>query len=221
MKRRFNYSLLSAQLCIVACVGDIFFLTVLGRYFPGYSQMKDTISHLGSSASPVSTLVSVWSVILGILFILFGIGFKRTYEDKSKIAGKVAWLIILYGMGEGILSGIFRVDQIPGTLSFYGIVHEFFSAIGVVAILILPIFAPKVIISEEPSFSIISKIVLIMGSILLLLFLFRFSDFKTNFISVYKGLWQRLFLLDFYIYLSTIACIIIKKERNSIDLQIS
>jgi len=214
LKRRFNFPILSAQLCIAACLGDIIFLTIASRYYPGYSQMKDTISHLGSSSSPISTLVSVWSVILGIVFILFGIGFKKTFENQSKIEEKVAWLIIVYGVGEGIISGIFKVDQISEMLSTTGIIHELFSAIGVVSILILPLFAPRVLKSGVSSFPIISKVVFALGIISLLLFLFRFSSFKASFPFTFKGLWQRLFLLDIYIYLSIIAFIIIRKERN-------
>lgn len=215
MKKQLNYQILSAQVCILACIGDIIILFVLGEYFPGYSQLKDTISHLGSTVSPVSTVVSTWSVLLGIIFIAFGIAFKKVFADKGKASGLASWLIILYGIGEGIGSGIFKSDQVANLPTTSGIIHEIFGAIGVVSVLILPLIATKVITKEEKaSFQLTSKIVFVLGFILLSLFVLRFSNYKASFLFIYKGLWQRLFLLDIYIYLSTIAFAVIKKQGN-------
>lgn len=215
MKKQLNYHILSAQVCILACIGDIVILFVLGKYFPGYSQLKDTISHLGSTVSPVSKLISTWSVLLGIIFITFGITFKKVFADKGKISELASWLIILYGIGEGIGSGIFKADQIANLPTTSGIIHEIFGAIGVFSVVILPLIASKVITKEEKSsFQLISKIVFVLGLTLLLLFVFRFSNYKASFLFIYKGLWQRLFLFNIYIYLSTIAFLIIKRQRT-------
>ena len=215
MKKHLNLTTLSAQTCIIACITDVVLLFVFGEYFPGYSQLKDTISHLGSTTSPVSTLISTWSVLLGIIFIAFGIAFKNEFANKGKISGLASWLIILYGIGEGIGSGIFKADQIANLPTTSGIIHEIFGAIGVISVLILPLIAPKVMPKEEKaSFQLISKIVFVLGFILLLLFVLRFSNYKASFLFIYKGLWQRLFLFNIYFYLSTTAIIMIRRQRN-------
>ncbi len=70
-------------ICITACLADLLILYTLGKKFPGYNQATDTLSRLGASVSPVSSVVSYWWVILGIVFILFGIGFAVRYRRRG------------------------------------------------------------------------------------------------------------------------------------------
>jgi len=59
-----------------------------------------------------------------------------------------------------------------------------------------------------------SKIIFISGIITVLLFLFRYSTHENNFLAVYKGLWQRLFMLITYIYLATVAVLVIRRQKQ-------
>jgi hypothetical protein len=198
--------------CFIACVGDLAVLYILGSYYPGYSQVKNTMSSLGASASPVSNLMSAWWIFVGLLFIFFGIGFKRVFAEKGKNAAIVSWLIILYGLGEGIGSGVFKADYINNSLTIAAMMHDALGAVGVVAILILPLFMKKLLTNaESPGFHTLSIAVFILGIIMLLLFSFRISGDKTNFLYLYKGLWQRLMMLNIYIYFMTIAFIMYRK----------
>ncbi|MBK6478875.1 MAG: hypothetical protein IPF93_11415 [Saprospiraceae bacterium] len=54
---------------VMACIGDWVVLFVLGRYYPGYSQLEHSISSLGASNSPVAQwgrdqLVDHWAPCL-------------------------------------------------------------------------------------------------------------------------------------------------------------
>jgi hypothetical protein len=215
MKETARYIIISAIFCIIACMGEFVALFVCGAYYPGYSHLRDTMSSLGSSVSPVSDEISIWWIIMGLLFIFFGTGFKKAFSDKGLYCNIASWLIILYGFGEGIGSGAFKADHVANGPSILLTIHDILGGIGVIAILLLPLIMQKVIDKNEmPGFYRMSKIIFISGIITVLLFLFRFSSNENNFFTVYKGLWQRLFMLNTYIYLATIAIIMIKNSSG-------
>jgi hypothetical protein len=215
MKKSSNYIVLSAVSCIIICFGEFVTIFVLGLYFPGYNQLKDTMSHLGASVSPVGNIISAWWIIMGILMIFFGTGFQKAFSEKEIYSKWASWLILLYGAGEGIGSGAFKADHLTNGLTTSAIIHNVVGGIGVTAILLLPLVMQKVITKHEmPLFFHLSKIVFIAGLVTVLLFMFRYSTNDHNFIAIYKGLWQRLFMFNTYIYLTVIAIIMIKKQSR-------
>ncbi len=219
MQKSNNYIITSAVACILACVGEFVSIFVLGEYYPGYNQMRDTMSSLGASVSPVSDIISTWWIIMGVLMIFFGTGFNKAFHEKGKFARIAALLIIFYGLGEGIGSGAFKADHIADEPTILAIIHDIVGGIGVTAILIFPMIMQKVIDkNERPGFYRMSKIFFITGILTIFLFLFRYSSDENNFLAVYKGFWQRMFMLNTYIYLTTIAIITIKKAKYKIDI---
>lgn len=217
MKNRAKYIIASALACIIACIGEFVLLFILGAYYPGYNQLKNTMSSLGASNSPVSDEISIWWIIMGVLFIFFGTGIKKAFSDKGRNARLASWLIIAYGFGEGIGSGVFKADHVTTHLTTFAIIHNIVGGIGVFAILFLPIIMQKVITKYEmPVFYRMSQIVFMAGFITILLFLFRYSPDENNFFSIYKGLWQRLFMLNTYIYMTTIAILVIRMQWKQI-----
>jgi len=138
----------------------------------------------------------------------------RIFSEKGAYAKIATWLIMLYGFGEGIGSGSFKSNHVANELTVSGIIHDIVGGIGVIAILLLPLIMQKVITKNEmPVFYRMSKIVFISGIITIILFLFRYSLNVNNFFTIYKGLWQRLFMLNTYIYLTTIAILMIKSQK--------
>jgi hypothetical protein len=171
------------------------------------------MSSLGSSASPVSDIISILWIVLGILMIMFAFGFRAAYSPGDKYVKIVFWLLILYGLGEGLGSGLFKADRVSGSYTKSFIVHDIMGGAGVVAILILPLIVQKI----KPFFSSrgfirYSCITLILGMLFLVLFSFRFVGNENNLLVRYKGLWQRLFILVYYIYLVTIAFRMVRKK---------
>jgi hypothetical protein len=199
--------------CFTGCIGDFLSLFILGPEYPGYNQLHDTMSSLGASVSPVSMVISAWWVILGILMIIFAFGFRAAYPHDNKYVKIVFWLLILYGLGEGLGSGLFKADTVSGSYTLSFIIHDILGGAGVVAILILPLIIQKI----KPFFSSrcfirYSYITLILGSMFLVLFTFRFTGNENNILSEYKGLWQRLFVADYYLFLLVIAFVMTKKQ---------
>jgi len=203
----------AALLCICGCVADLVLLYVFGKQIPGYNQFTSSISKLGVSSSPVSGAVTAWLIILGFIFILFAFGFRLAFAEYGKESRKACWLLITYGLGESIASGLFKADIINGTLTRLALVHDILGGIGIVALLLLPLVLRKMFNREAfPAFYRFSGIVLAIGVISILLFSFRLNYFKNTFLNTYSGTWQRAFLVDYYIYFSVLALMMIKKN---------
>jgi hypothetical protein len=215
MRKSPDYITLSALAGILAIVIDIVSMFTFGILRLGYNSMNETVSSLGSSSSIMGTQISVIWIVVGVLLIFFGIGFRKEFWEKGRFAKGASWLIILYGFGEGIGSGIFKADRIANNPTTSGIIHELLGSMGVIAILFLPLIMQKIITRKDNhTFQIVSIIVFVLSTIFMCFFLFRFSAEKTNFFSLYKGLWQRLFILITSIYLLSIAVLMIRKHQK-------
>lgn len=205
---------IAAILCIVACIADFIVLFVFGNYYPEYSQLKNTISSLGASASPVSEVLSSWWIGIGIVFVFFGFYFRKAFNSNDKNAKIASWLIIFYGLGEGIGSGLFKANTIAGKMTNSFVLHNITGGIGIVAALLLPLFVYRVISRKDKlNFYVFSWIVFVVGLVATLLFMIRFSSNEDNVIALYRGLWQRLFLLNLYVYFIVISIIMYNKKR--------
>ena len=204
--------LASPILLCIGCSADLVLLYIFGRQIPGYNQLSCTISSLGESASPISGSVTIWSVILGTIIILFGLTFREVFRGYGKLGLRASLLIIFYGFGENIASGVIKDDYVNGRLTAMAVLHNLLGGIGVIALLLLPLLMMKILTKEQfHGFYLFSRIVSVVGFISILLFSFRIINFDISSLNYYKGLWQRIFLVDYYIYFIAIALIMIGK----------
>jgi hypothetical protein len=202
----------SAILCITACIADLVMIYIFGNHIPGFNQLTGTLSSLGVSTSPVAAEVTVWSVVLGLMFIFFAFGFKQAFQKYGKETVSAFWLISFYAIGEDIASGVFRVDRINGKLTNLAYLHNLLGGIGVVSLLLLPFVMQKIFTKFSfPLFNRYSRMAWIIGVTASLLFSFRLEYFAGTFLNTYCGLWQRIFLFNFYIYFIVIAFMIMKE----------
>jgi hypothetical protein len=201
--------------CFTACIGDFFATFFLGEYYPGYSQLHNTMSLLGVTASPVSGIISTWWIILGLLIILFAVGLNKAFDDENGYVNFATLLLVFYGLGEGLGSGLYKADRMNNVLTTSAIIHEILGSIGIISILVLPLVMKKIIpVSTNLGFQRFSTIVFIVGLVLIVMFISRLFYPGNNIFALYKGLWQRLFVLDYYIYLMVIAIMMLKKLRT-------
>ena len=207
--------LAAAILCMAACITDLSLIYWFGKQVSGYSHLTNTLSSLGISSSPVAGAVTVWSVILGVIFIFFGFGFREAFHQYGKPVNKAIWLMALYGLGECIASGIFRADKINGNLTDIAILHDLLGGIGVIAMLLFPLLMRKIFTAfSSPLFFRFSGIIFALGLISTLLFSFRLEYFAGSFLYTYCGLWQRIFLLNSYFYFFVIAFMMLHEVKS-------
>jgi hypothetical membrane protein len=201
-KHKKSIILITSLAGIAGCLIDLGGTFILGNRIEGYHQLKGTMSQMGILSSPVATQIALCWIAMGILVILFGVGIRVAYEERKKMAGIASLLVILYGFGEGMISGIFPADKAGEAHTWTGIVHNSISGVGVLAIMIFPLVIRRMI----PSLRRVSIVVFFIGTIGVILFgIGRLVSNPDHFLAVYKGSWQRLYVMDYYVYIIIIA----------------
>lgn len=198
----------TAVCCFVACLGDFAVTIIIGLISKNYDALNQSESVLGTSKSPVALYMNTWEVILSVLFVLFACGLQRTIFKKGFWQHVAVWLIVIYGLGEGIGSGIFPYEHTGDGLAFTGVLHLLFSSIGVVAIAVNSFVLLKVFPKNTfPRLNAYTRFVAFSGLTLIILFLLA----KMQVIPM-RGLWQRLFILDYYSLLIIVAIEMLTKH---------
>jgi len=196
---------------IAGCLVDLISMFILGREIKGYSPLSNTMSMMGTSKSPVDHQIALWWILMGILFVIFGLGIRFAFNDKRILALAASWLIILYGVGEGLGSALFPED-VPGTThTLTGLLHNFMGGLGTTSITIFTLVMAKLI----PEYKKFSYLVFIIGITGIILFgIGQFWHNPANFFVMNKGLWQRIFVMDYYLYVIVIAIKLITDTDN-------
>jgi hypothetical protein len=193
--------LFTAVCCFVACIGDFAVTIIIGFIYRDYDALNQSESFLGTSNSPVAVYMNTWEVIFSILFVFYAYGLLRTIFKKGFWQHAAVWLIVIYALGEGIGSGVFPYEHTDVGLTSSGKLHLLFSAFGVVAIALNAFVLIKVFPKEAyPKINVYTHVVAWSGLAFILLFLLA----KMHIIPL-RGLWQRLFILDYYSLLIVIT----------------
>ncbi len=114
--------------------------------------------------------------------------------------------LLIYGLGEGLGSGCFPIDPNDAVITMNGKLHNIFSGIGDSGLVLFPFFIllmfPKI---ENPKLHIylwsVTGVGLLMGSFFLIAKYFH----PDNFILSFKGVWQRIYLFNYYLMLMVIS----------------
>lgn len=198
----------TAVCCFVACAGDFAVTFIIGFIYKNYDSLNQSESYLGTADSPVAAYMNTWEVILSILVVLYAYGLQRTIFNKGFWQHVAVWLIVLYGLGEGIGSGLFPYEHAGSALALTGILHLLFSTIGVVAIAVLSFVLLKVFPKKVyPRLYAFTHFVAFSGLAFIILFLLA----KMQVIPL-RGLWQRMFILDYYSLLIVVAVEMLRKH---------
>lgn len=197
----------TAVCCFIACLGDFAVTIIIGVIYKNYDPLNQSESILGTSKSPVALYMNTWEVIFSILFVLHAYGLLRTIFRKGSWQHAAVWLIVIYGLGEGIGSGVFPYEHTGNGLALTGKLHLLFSTIGVIAIAVYSFVLLKVFPKNSfPRLHAYTRFVAFSGLTLIILFLLA----KMHVITL-RGLWQRLFILDYYSLLIIVAVEMLRK----------
>ena len=214
---RTNSRIRTIQLGFIAC-----WLLILGEWltdfyfatrYPGYRWQTESISYLGQRGSPVELQVTIWGACFTLLLVLYAYGFWQAFRP-ARPAKWSAWLIVMYGLGEGAGSGFFPMDP-PGSLqtasTFW---HELLSSWGDAAIITLPLVW-MYLFRHLPWMRFYLKAVIVTGLILAGFFLAAKWGQPPDFILNYKGLWQRIYVSDFHVMLGIGSILMLKRPTNT------
>jgi hypothetical membrane protein len=188
----FSYTILS--LGFIAATGDFIIPAIISKRYPNYSQLHDTISTLGTDKSPVKKQTSLWLIALGFFLICFGIGQSLKFVDHTWKHWLYTWGIIAFGVGAGIIAGIFPEDPRRVEETNSGKVHGISAGLGFIFLLLNPLLALG--IDEFNGLEWFNISFFVIGVITFILFLV--SEKNEHGIVALTGLWQRLNLLALY-----------------------
>jgi len=196
-----TYSKIASITCFVACAGDFAVTFIIGFMHKGYNFLTQSESFLGTEDSPVAKYMNAWEIIFTLLFLACAYSLFKAGFSKSRWQLTVVWLIVVYGLGEGLGSGLFPYNHIGNELTLSGKLHSLFSGIGVAALVATPFILLKTFPRKDfPKLNRFFLFVAISGPILVIIFLFSRQD-----LFPLRGLWQRLFLLDYYLMLMVLS----------------
>lgn len=204
-----TYSKLAAITCFVACIGDFAVTFIIGFMHKGYNFLTQSESFLGTEDSPVAKYMNAWEILFTILFLTCAYSLYKAGFSKNRWQLITIWLIVVYGLGEGLGSGLFPYNHIGNELTFSGKLHSLFSGIGVAGLVAMPFILLKVFPRKSsPGVHSFFLFVAISGPILVIIFLFSRQD-----LFPLRGLWQRLFLLDYYLMLMVLTVRVMNTKR--------
>jgi hypothetical protein len=201
---------LSAIAGLLAAGGDFVVTFILGALYPGYDFVQQSESYLGTADSPVANYMNVWGIIFCLLLMVFAYGLRKTIFSNGVWQTMVVCCVLLYGLGEGAGSGLFPYNHVNGALTLSGKLHSLFGGLAGAAIVFVP-FACTKIFTKDGSPRMHAYSWFVFGSGLLLVIIFLISECD---IILHKGLWQRLFILDYHLYLSVLAVVMLTNLQD-------
>jgi hypothetical protein len=199
---------------ILACLGDLIMTHLLGTWYHGYRPLFQSMSDLGDEGSPVAGLASDLWLVFGVMFVLFGYGFYRAFSQQGKTARTAAWMIAVYGFGEEVGSGLVPGTPGGGFQTANSIGHNIVGGIGVLAIVSLPFLIMKLHEFRKSLFLYCySWFTTVTGIFFFVLFVVSQFYHPAGSWIIYHGLWQRLFMLTYYLYLMCLALLMLTREK--------
>jgi len=179
---------------LAAMIGDFVVPHMLGRKYPHYNNLYDAISELGTKGSPARKQLSVWLIILSVFFICFGIGQGLQFRNQTWAHWIYLWGIVIFGIGAGVIAGIFPEDTRGAKETISGKIHRIFSGLGFIFLIMNPLWA--LWIDELNGLESLNTILFIVG--MTTFGLFAASEKKETGIFGMSGLWQWLNMLVVY-----------------------
>ncbi|QOR36309.1 DUF998 domain-containing protein [Clostridium sp. 'deep sea'] len=200
-------SKLSWILLTIAIVGDFVAAYALALFYPSYSHSKQVMSVLGNPKSPVAFFYNLWLIILGILICFSAVNFYIVYSGVSKAyACAGAIILLMFGIGAGILAGLFSVNEVKEIETVASKIHGIGAGLGFMALTFIPLVVGAVFFKEGNSlFGIISVVFFLLSVVLFVLFIMSERETFQNSIIGLSGLWQRLLLASMYMPLLLLA----------------
>jgi hypothetical protein len=210
--------ILEIQAILGLIVPTIFLILIMyfGYLWQEYNPWVMSISELGAKNSPFGSVVSLIFILTGLSFALFGVGLHNSIKSRNTLSTGI--MIIIFGLSDFFISGLFPTDGKGLPLSFSGLIHSLGSFIGDVALILAPfLFLVDLPRNEEwKKMKTITILVGILGMVLFVIY-FLFSWFFISLNEIPYGFIQRLiigvYFVWFYFLAFNLMLLSIKRNR--------
>lgn len=187
-------------LLLITIIGEFVVPFILSKFYKNYDSKYMVMSVLGNKKSPVRIFYNIWLIWLGILLSVTSIILFEIDKSNSILLSKLELISILtFGIGAGILSGIFSVNENKSEQSISSKIHGIVSAVGFMLLLFLPLIKGILYLKNYISMGIINIIAFLFAFVFFILFIMSDKEKFRDTIISYEGLWQRLTLAFMYI----------------------
>ncbi len=210
------FVLAAATAGLAACAGEFVVPFVLARFYPGYSHLRNVLSELGAPGSPVATWMDLWWVTFGVLMVVFAFGFARAFAGAGPAVYVVAGQLVVFGLLAGIGSGLFPMDPAGSGPTLSGRLHNSLAGVGFLALIFVPLVSLAVFPRpESPGLYWLAVATQVAGLAALALYVAAQGPRSGAGFMSQVGLWQRVFLLVYYIHLSAIAITMLRRAGSA------
>lgn len=190
----------------IVVIGEFLVSFILGLFRKNYSHFKMPLSALGHGDDFVGRGYSLWQMLSGIVMIYVFIYFvqhNKAYFTKSATIGIL--FMIIFALGACVLSGIFPVDETREMVTLSAKIHGYGSVLGYTLLNFVPLLMIGYLKNKQQlTISYYSIIAFLLSMLFYILIVLADKEAFQNTFIENGGLWQRLFLLNMYIYLSAI-----------------
>lgn len=202
-------------LLLLAIISEIALPFILARYYPNYSQINNLISTFGETDSPTKWAFKIWEIINGSLFVLSAPAiYERFKETNHRFALILSLLVVVFGLGDCIITGLFDRAANQSEVDFTSLLHNYASGAGFVALLIGTLLLFLLYRQEKNElFTIFLPLIFLAAMVFMFLFAMPKIPIISQFQISHRGLWQRLNLWFLYLpyFLTTIQNLLNKK----------
>lgn len=202
-------------LLLLAIISEIALPFILARYYPNYSQINNLISTFGETDSPTKWAFKIWEIINGSLFVLSAPAiYDRFKETNHRFALILSLLVVVFGLGDCIITGLFDRAANQSEVDFTSLLHNYASGAGFVALLIGTLLLFLLYRQEKNElFTIFLPLIFLVAMVFMFLFAMPKIPIISQFQISHRGLWQRLNLWFLYLpyFLTAIQSLLNKK----------
>jgi hypothetical membrane protein len=201
---------------------DIPIITVIGELRPHYSSLERYASVLGVTGKPYAMIVSGWWILYGILLVIFSIGLLRSMERKNPLRWVGPVLIMIFGIFDGVGSGIFPCDPGCAGKTAIGRMHHVVSIVGTVALLPAPLFM-WLAWREDHRWKSYGRFTIVVQAAAVVFF-FALGSARLDVVVAYfgkiEGLLQRMLYLVYYVWMIPVGVRLFRlADGNEINLR--
>ena len=122
---------------IIAPIGFMIAVIILGALTPGYSHVYHTISELGEVGAPYAGEASIVFTVTGLMIAFFGYGLhKRLPRGDTRVLSGLC--VMVYALTDFVGSGVFPVDPGGASNTVTASYHVTLTFIGELSALAMP-----------------------------------------------------------------------------------
>ena len=201
------------SLLVITIISVFVFSHILSKFYNVYNYKTMTLSELANNNSPVRVYYNCWLIWFGVFICLTGVIFIKLLKPKSKpLSITIGALIITFGIGCGIIAGLFSLNENLDVVTTSSVIHIIGSSIGFIALLFVPLFlAIFEFKTNNNILGTINIVSFILAFVFMMLFIMSDKFIFNNTIIPYIGIWERLGLVSMYI---PIFCFAIKQIKT-------